>query len=307
MLGVLRAQGGAITRRQALGGCSAGEIRGHLRRGTWTAVRRGVYVAGRPEGRQRLVAEAAACWLALGRRAVLSHDAAAALHGLLSPEDGAVELTSAELHGRVVPGFRLHPAALPPGHVVHAGRLPVTSVARTAVDLARRLPFETAVALVDDALHRQLVDRDDLARVVRDCERWPHIRRAGRAVEAADGSAESPLETRCRLLFHGHGLPEPETQSVLVDPADGWYARVDFCWPRHRTVVEADGRLKYVVPADLWAEKLRQERIEELGWAVLRVTWHQVTREPERTVARVLRAFTRGAHLTAPALTSPSW
>lgn len=253
---------------------------------------------GAPTGTERLVAQAAACWLALGERAVVSHSTAAVVHGLLSPEEPLVELTSDVLPWRAGGGFKLYEASLPRGHLTRVGRLPVTSVARTAVDLARRLAFEDAVSLLDDALHRRLVGRGGLERILRDCAVWPRIRRAELAVEASDRSAESPLETRCRLLFRAHGLPEPETQTVLVDPSDGWRARVDFLWPAHRTVVEADGLLKYTVPADLWAEKLRQERIEELGWVVLRVTWAQVTRDPERTVARVRRAFARGARLT---------
>jgi hypothetical protein len=127
----------------------------------------------------------------------------------------------------------------------------------------------------------------------------------GRAVAASDHRAESPLETVCRLTFARHGLPAPECQALVVDPLDGWHARVDFRWLAHRTVVEADGRLKYSTPADLWSEKLRQERIEELGYAVLRVTWPQVTRDPPGTVARVRRAFVRGARL-AEGSRSPS-
>jgi hypothetical protein len=40
-------------------------------------------------------------------------------------------------------------------------------------------------------------------------------------------------------------------------------------------------------------EKLRQERLEELGYTVVRLTWEQVTGEPERSAARIRRAFAR--------------
>lgn len=86
---------------------------------------------------------------------------------------------------------------------------------------------------------------------------------------------------------------------MLVDPRDGWFARVDFCWERFGTVVEADGRRKYDDPEVLWQEKLRQERIEDLGYRVLRVTWDQIVHRPQDTVARVLRAFARGSRLPA--------
>jgi hypothetical protein len=122
------------------------------------------------------------------------------------------------------------------------------------------------------------------------------VRRAARVVDVSGDGSDSPLETLCRLLFVGHGLPPADQQALLVDPRDGWFARVDFLWPAHRTVVEADGRTKYGEPADLWREKLRQERIEELGYAVVRVTWGQVTRQPAGTVARVLRGFRPGSN-----------
>ena len=295
-------QGGVVTREQARQcGCPEPQIRRLIRAGDWKPLRRGVLAAAavvQEPGRRR-VAEAAAAWLALGRRPVLSHTSAALLHHLVLPDDPAVELTADPrvLRWRRGDGFLLHAATLVPRHTTERDGLPVTSVARTVVDLGRRLPFQQAVVLADDALHRRLVERDELERILRDCAVWPRIRHAARAVAASDELAESPLETVSRLLFARHGLPPPDCQTLIRDPRDGWHARVDFCWPRHRTVVEADGRLKYSTPADLWNEKLRQERIEEAGYVVLRVTWPQVTREPAATVARVLRAFGRGERL----------
>jgi Transcriptional regulator, AbiEi antitoxin/Protein of unknown function (DUF559) len=295
-------QGGAVTREQARRcGCPEPEIRRLIRAGDWVIVRRGVLAAAVvvEEPRRLRVAEAAAAWLSLGRRPVLSHTSAALLHRLVLPDDPVVQLTAdpRTLRSRRGDGFLLHAATLAPHHTAEVDGLPVTSVARTVVDLGRRLPFQQAVVLADDALHRRLVEREELERVLRDCAVWPRVRRAALVVAASDELAESPLETLCRLLFARHGLPPPDRQTLIIDPRDGWHARVDFCWPSHRTVVEADGRLKYSTPADLWDEKLRQERIEEVGYAVLRVTWAQVTREPAATVARVLRAFLRGDRL----------
>lgn len=295
-------QGGVVTREQARRcGCPEAEIRRLLRAGDWVTVRRGVLAAAErvADARGRQVAEAAAAWLALGRRPVVSHASAGLLHHLVMPAHAGVELTADPrvLRPRRATGLLLHAADLPPHHTAELHGLPVTSVARTVVDLARGLPFEEAVVLADDALHRRLVEREELERVLRDCAVWPRIGRAARVVAASDGLAESPLETLCRVLFGRHGLPAAECQALVVDPRDGWHARVDFRWPAHRTVVEADGRLKYATPADLWNEKLRQERIEELGYAVLRLTWTQVTGEPAATVRRVLRAFDRGDRL----------
>ncbi len=67
----------------------------------------------------------------------------------------------------------------------------------------------------------------------------------------------------------------------------------------HRPVIlEADGKVKYAAPGvgggDLWAEKRRQERLEQLGFVVVRVSWEEVTRSPLLTVARRQRALSRG-------------
>ncbi|MFL6127633.1 MAG: type IV toxin-antitoxin system AbiEi family antitoxin domain-containing protein [Mycobacteriales bacterium] len=310
-LALAERQGGVVTREQARAcGCGEARIRRLLHSGQWVSLRRGALAPADvvADPHRRLLADAAAVWLALGRRPVLSHGTAALVHDLLLPlPPSRAELTAEPhvLRWRQGDGFRLSAATLPSHHRTAVAGLPVTTVARTVVDLARWLPHRRAVMLTDDALHRALVHRAELDRVLIDCAVWPRIRRAALAVAASDGRAESPLETVCRLVFARHGLPGPDLQAVIVDERDGWWARVDFLWAPRRTVVEADGMVKYASGEDLRAEKLRQERIEELGYVVLRVTWAQVTREPQATVARVLRAFARGA-LLARGSPSPS-
>lgn len=299
---VARTQGGVVTRAQALaGGHDAAEIRRLLRSGRWSALRRGVYVdAAELDRIGPDAARAAAAWVAVGRRAVLSHRTAAVLHGLaLLGGPGPPHLTAAPgvLRPRVTADLELSTATLPAHHSCAVGGLPVTTPARTVVDLARSVPFRAGVVVAESALRRAATDRDELERALRDCWTWPGIRRAARVVTFAGAGSDSALESLCRVLFARAGIPPPEQQALLVDVRDGWFARVDFRWESQRTVVEADGRLKYGRPDDLWAEKLRQERIEELGYAVLRVTWDQLTREPHATVARLLRAFARGATL----------
>jgi very-short-patch-repair endonuclease len=113
----------------------------------------------------------------------------------------------------------------------------------------------------------------------------------------ADPKAESPCELLARVVLHRGGLPAPQTQ-VLIGDEWFWYARVDFAWPAYGTVLEADGLLTYRDPARpdaLQREKLRQERLEELGLQVVRVTWHQLVEEPERCCDRVRAAFCRAA------------
>lgn len=129
----------------------------------------------------------------------------------------------------------------------------------------------------------------ELRQVLLDCWTWPGALRVGRVAAAADPNAESPLESIGRLLLLQHGLPTPSTQVPIGRD------RVDFLWPRYRTVGEADGMTKYdgSEPDSLRHEKLRQERLEEAGLTVVRFTWRQVEHEPGRTVDRFRRAFAK--------------
>lgn len=266
-----------------------------LRRGAWCRVRRGIYCRD-PAANADDTALVGAV-LAVTGWPVVSHDTAAWLHGLADavPPDVHLTVPPSARSPRRYPRISVSTAALPGAHVTHLRGLPVTTVARTVVDLARRRSHLEAVALADSALHRGKVSSSALRRVVDDCAGWPGVRRAAAAAAFADGRSESGLESLARVRFADSGLPPPTPQARIVDPRDGWWARVDFLWPDERVVGEADGLCKYTDAAVLRAEKLRQERLEELGYAVVRVTWAQLTRDPAAVVARIEAARRRQA------------
>ncbi len=269
------------------------------RRGELVPVRRGVYATGPPpeERSAQLRLAAAAGVLAQPAGAVVSHEVAALLHGLPLlhlPREAAVTLPRTVRTPVRTGGLRVHAAGLPRWHTTIVDGIPVTGPARTVVDLARWLGMRPGVVTADAALRTGAVTSAQLVGVLVDCARWPGMRTARRVVDFADGAAESPLESVCRLAFHRQGLPPPTLQAWIRD--GDWAARVDFLWPRQLTVVEADGLLKYDQPEALRSEKLRQERLEELGYRVVRVTWAQIASSPAAVADRVRRAF----HLTRP-------
>jgi hypothetical protein len=90
--------------------------------------------------------------------------------------------------------------------------VPLTTVARTVIDLARCLSFEAGVAVADSALYGGKATRGELDAVLARCARWPGIQRARRAVAFADPRAESVLESLGRAAFHQAGLPPPDLQ-----------------------------------------------------------------------------------------------
>ncbi|MFC8192354.1 hypothetical protein ACFUMH_11925 [Cellulomonas sp. NPDC057328] len=164
--------------------------------------------------------------------------------------------------------------------------LPVTTLARTAVDCARALAGLPALVVADAAL-RAGCSPDELAAAARRCDGQRGARRAREVLALADGGAESAGETWVRAVLLAAGLPAPTTQ-LQVETRRGpvW---ADLGWPGARLLLEYDGRGKYVTPEDLYREKQRHDALVEAGWTVLRVTADDCAR-PDELVARVVRA-----------------
>lgn len=262
--------------------------------------------AGRaPDPAASHLLKVAAALVVTGSRSVGSHHSAAQVHGLslVRPAcPGRVELTRApDDHGSRTrrPGILLHVAALPAEHVTKCRGVPVTSVARTVIDLARTLPFAEGVAVADSALRDTQTSPDELAAALAQCPRWPGIQRARRVISFADPLAESVLESISRALFHEHGLPPPELQ-VWVGDEDDIAGRVDFLWRRYRTIAEADGAIKYTRPAQAMAQLNRDARLRDAGFEVVHFTWPEITRVPAQVVAAIRTAFRRNQRNAVP-------
>jgi hypothetical protein len=299
-------QFGAFSRQQALEcGWTRSALLHALQAGQLHAVRRGVFVAtdvmdgvGVEAEKRRLMASTAAVLLATPA-AVASHASAAVLADLpvwRLPERPCV--TVPPRHTGDAGTVHLHRAALPIGDCRAAGALVRTSAARTICDLAREHGIENAVVAADAALERGLLTVDDLERCLRDCARWPGIRRARTAVELVDGRAESPLESVSRLRLGALDLPRPDLQPELISFDGIWLGRVDFFWHEYGVAGEVDGRLKYADGDALWKEKLRQEQLEEAGVIVVRWGRAQLGNMP-RLAERLYGAFGRGQRRTA--------
>jgi hypothetical protein len=192
-------------------------------------------------------------------------------------------------------------AALPDDEVTVRGAYPVTTAARTLVDVARCWSELHAVAAVDAALLRGLTTRQELERVL--ARQWcvPGVPRAVRAVASADGRAESWLETYGRLTFAALGLP-PFTPQVelwvegrLRKVVDGWY-------PEAALAIEFDGRVTYQRAAfgrtpqeELWQEKRTEDLLRSLGIQFVRVTSGDLANGRGALERQVRRSLARSA------------
>ncbi|WP_336881318.1 hypothetical protein [Rhodococcus globerulus] len=285
----------------ATGGTDS-EIRRSCSHGDWTRLHRGAYVSTQPfseldaHARHRLQVHAIA--RAANADAVVSHTSAAVLHGLelWNTPLRLVHLTRNRRGGGSTSTHRqVHSALFTADEVTTVDGLRVTTLARTVVDLARSLPFEPALVAGNSALHRTPLALADITSNLAGVPRHPSHRHAFHAIDAMDGRIESVGESRSLALFVSEHLPMPEPQVQIGD------ARVDFLWREHRTVGEFDGRVKYGrfvpvgrTPEDvLWAEKLREDRLRDAGWQVVRWTWADLS-TPQVVSDRIRAAFNRG-------------
>jgi hypothetical protein len=262
--------------------------------------------------------QARAALLVAGPRATASHESAADAHSLWLPRDASdlVHITDPGAPDRTDHGMRIHGSRLPERHVVTLDGVRVTSIARTAVDLARGRELPEAMVVVDSAA-RALIAASGVPdlRVLREAHvrarlmplavvelqeafadvwTWPGTVVARAAIDLVDPAAESPLESRSRGWMHAARLPSPLTACPVQGASGAWYV-ADFAWPGVRVLGEADGVGKYGNDPSETAKRLRAERrrqrdLEDDGWLVVR--WD--SSEPARTVVnRVARALQR--------------
>lgn len=228
-----------------------------------------------------IVRSRAAYLLVEHRDGVLGGYSAAALLGAVCAPRGAPAEVIVDGSQRGHPGLRVAR-----GEVVDADRLPakgcrVTSPERTAWDLVRRLELvEGVIAL--DALGRLRIPGtrplswDDL-RARRDREAGARgSRRLEPALLLADPRAESPMETRLRLLLVRSGLPAPEVQYELVDGRGNAVARFDLAYPDARLAIQYGGR-----------DVATTVTTTDAGWHVMRVGYEDVMLTGPQTVQLV--------------------
>jgi hypothetical protein len=281
-------QGGVFTRAQAM---DAGYRGPELRSltgvgGHWVVVRRGVYAeratwealdryAGQP------LVRAWAAHVAIGVDHVMSHDSAVYAWGLpvVLAKPDLVHITRPGVWGsRTEHGVKHHLSMCPPATEI-AGLLPVTGLARTAMDLAREHGYECGAAAADRAM-RWGVLREDFDDVTDDMKSWPGVTQARKAAAVADPGADTPGETLTRLLLLELGIGIPETQFPV--PVSNGVAWCDLRVGRH--LIEFDGRRKYRSVADggdaerspedvVWDEKVRERDVTAHGLGMSRVFW----------------------------------
>jgi very-short-patch-repair endonuclease len=226
--------------------------------------------------------------LACGEGAILSHRSAAALWGLIRAQGERVDVTSR--HGRAGrPGILLHRALIHPEERAHRDRIPVTSVARTLLDLADTLDEQRWEGVAEEAERLGILEMRALERV---CARGQG-RRGLAPIERLIAASLAPTFTRSRLeerfaaLCREHRLPPP-AHNVLIGGME-----VDALWPRERLIVELDGFAFHRHRAAFERDRARDAALQAAGFRVIRLTWRRLEREPAAVAAEIGRLLLR--------------
>jgi hypothetical protein len=242
---------GVVTRRELLAaGVTADEITRRLRSGTLIRIHPGVYRVGHaaPSQEATYLAAVRAC----GDGARLSGLAAAHLLWLVKGAAPVPEVTA--LKYRRVEGVRTKRSRRcdPRDQMIWSG-IPVTTVARTIVDLAAVLAAEELARACHEAGVRHQTTPAQVEAVLRRQPNAPGARRLREVVRGDVRVTLSKLEARFLVRLRDAGLPLPDTNRL----AGG--RRVDCRWPERRLTVELDS-YRYHQSRHAWELDRRRER-----------------------------------------------
>ncbi|MER7453362.1 type IV toxin-antitoxin system AbiEi family antitoxin domain-containing protein [Nocardia beijingensis] len=287
-----------ISRRQALAsGLSDKTLHRLCSTGKWQRLRAGHYLNSPGSGlgatgRHLLMTLATA--ESTSDSAVTSHCSAAVLHGMTTwgiPLD-RVHLTRSRINGgRLSRRVVVHSARMEPDEITLIDDIRVTTPARTVLDIARSEEFEQSVALGDSALRQGLTTTAELGEHLRRARRRPGCRRAALVLEFLDGRSASVGASLSRILLHRAGIPAPEVRARVFSDEEVCVGRVDFLFPDLGVIGEFDGgdhrtaAPRGPLPAArvVTAERVRADRLRDLGWAVVRWTWSDLSAPAQLT------------------------
>ena len=245
-----------------------------VKAGAWLSVYDGVYrLAGVPPSWKGDVL--AACW-AGGTDAVASHRTAAALWDLPGRRRRPVEIACHRWRRSQTSGLLVHETtALDPRDADSVDGIPVSSVARTLLDLGAVCGPLTVEMAIDNALRRELIMLADLREVLR---RLGRSGRNGAGVlraildERGDRTpTDSEMETLLLDVLRKNGLPVPEVQFVVTD-GWGFIGTVDAAYPNAKIALEYESYTHHIGRIPLVRDSARRNQLIAAGWIVITVT-----------------------------------
>lgn len=169
--------------------------------------------------------------------------------------------------------------------------VPVTTVARTQLDLAASLSIEQLRRSITEGEIRRLGSRTPLPVLVDRYPRAPGIGKLRQILSELFGTAitRSELEIIFLELVDRFGLPRPLVNHLV----EGY--EVDMCWPEARVIVELDGWQTHGRRDQREKDLAKDLRLQQRGWIVIRLSYRQVLEEAERVAAGLATVLSRRA------------
>ncbi len=257
-----------------------------VRAGRLYRIHQGVYAVGRADltARGHWMAAVLAC----GPGAVLSHAAAAALHGIRQTAASRVDVTVTRISCVIHTGIRVHKHPdLTAADVTIVDGIPVMSVARTLLALATVLREPQLERACDQAVIERVFDMREVEELLRRSHGRRGVRRLRNVLARGDLGENVPasgLEVRYRNLCAQAGLSKPEINRYLLLGDE--YRRVDFLWRKERVVIETDGNRYHSTGWQRARDQHRDALLTEHGYHHARITEDEIKHHPGRAVAR---------------------
>jgi hypothetical protein len=273
-------QNGFVTRQQLLAlGVTAETVDGRVRSGRYVAVHSGVYSEGVP--RADPVGRASAAVLACGPGAVLSHGSAASLWGLDSGEWARVlEVTTTVRRTR--PGITVYRSrSLERRDITRHWGVPVTTPARTVLDVAPRLSPQQLTRLVNDARLSRHVRIAALQDVLERNPRHRGSRLLRPFAEDPANPTRSGFEDDFRAFAAAYALPTPQI-NVKVHGFE-----VDALFPEQKVIVECDGYDTHRDRGSFESDRDRDAELLRHGFRTVRLTRQRLLGSPAREAQRL--------------------
>lgn len=284
------AQHGVITRRQLLAcGLGSHRVRSRVLSGQLRPIHRGVYLVGPVPGH---FAREMAAVLACGPGVVVSHRSAGSMWEMVPPSEPTtpVELTTPSRNPCRRPGIVVYrPRRMYGDDVTRLDDVPVTTPVRTMLDLAAVLSTRELEQALATAERAELLSRADMAEVLARMRRHPgsDALRALIAGEVSPAMTRSEAEERFLHLLRKAQLAPPET-NVRV-----YGFELDFFWRAERVAVEVDGFAYHGSATRFENDRRRDALLAARGIQVVRITWRQLTSEPEAVLVRLAQTLLR--------------
>ncbi|GAB3723358.1 DUF559 domain-containing protein [Nocardiopsis nanhaiensis] len=299
-LAIAARQHGVLSWEQAHhAGVTKSDARRLIRNGEWGRPHTGVYsvrsLTVSSSSDTHLRSATMAAQLALGPNSFAGGETAVRLWGMqgLPRWDGRTvhmvipALGAQRHHYRIT----LHSWQVRPNEISTVSGIRLTDPGRTLRDTLLRVDRETAVCLMDSALHQGLILEEEIEELELANRGRKGCVKVRRWWPLADGHSASPLETRVRLTCVDGGIPPTSLQHRFRDGHGRTIGIADFWWEELQLIGEADGLGPHSLPQALLRDRERQNALQRWhpGVRIVRFTWEDLKR-PQYILASIARA-----------------